>query len=183
MAKKARRQRQDTFDFLCLWLTGYDVQAQLGVNPKLRMNPLLSDLDTRVLEASLGIEVRGKCFYPDERKGEKIVLTLKGESCPLSFVDAVADIQERDEHGVPKYRKYRGCPVPVFECPKGVARLRRGGRVGAWSAWINVPERHLSDCLAVLSVDVAQFISIHEHTVGKERWVNGFSIQTKNPFE
>ncbi len=50
MPKSVRRQRQDTFDFLYLWLTGHDIKVELGVHHRLRMNPLWIDLDTRVMK-------------------------------------------------------------------------------------------------------------------------------------
>jgi len=183
MPRKARRQRQDTFDFLYLWLTGYDVQAELGVNHRLRMNPLWSNLDTRVMEARSELEVRGKCFYPEERKEEKFVLTLMGDPGPGDFSHTVADIQQHDAHGAPRYRTYRGCPVPVFECPKGVAILRRERHVDTWNACMHVPENYISDCLVVLSTKAARYIYIHEHIVEKERWINSFSIQSNDPTE
>lgn len=183
MPRKARRQHQDTFDFLYLWLTGYDVQVELGINHRLRMNPLWSDLNTRVMEARSELEVRGKCFYPEERKGEKFVFTLIATPCPPGFADTVEDIQQRDAHGAPRYRTYRGYPVPVFECPKGVARLRRERRADAWSAWMQVPEGYISDCLSALSTRAARYIYIHEHIVEKERWINSFSIQSSDPDE
>lgn len=183
MPRNARRKRQETFDFLYLWLTGYDVQVELGVNHRLRMNPLWSDLDTCVMEARSELEVRGKCFYPEERKGEKLVLTLMGDPCPADFAHTVADIQQRDAHGAPRYRTYRGYPVPVFECPKGVARLRRERRTDAWNAWMHVPESYISDCLVVLSTKTARYIHIHEHIVEKEHWINSFSIQSNDPTE
>lgn len=183
MPKKVRSQRQDTFDFLYLWLTGFDVQVELGVNHRLRMNPLWSDLNTRVMEARSELEVRGKCFYPEERKGEQFVFTLISDPGSPGFTDTVEDIQQRDAHGAPQYRTYRGYPVPVFKCPKGVARLRRVHRADAWSAWMQVPEGYISDCLSVLSTRVVRYIYIHEHIIEKERWLNSFSIQSSDPTE
>lgn len=183
MPRKVRRQRQDTFDFPYLWLTGYDIQIELGVNHRLRMNPLWSDLDSRVMEASSQLEVRGKCFYPEERKGEKFVFTLFATPNPPGFTDTVADIQQRDAHGAPRYRTYRGYPVPVFDCPKGVAMLRRERRADAWNAWMQVPEGYISDCLSALSTRAVRYIHIHEHIVERERWINSFSIQSNDPAE
>lgn len=183
MPRKARRQRQDTFDFLCLWLTGYDVQVELGVNHRLRMNPLWSNLDTRVMEARSELEVRGKCFYPEERKGEKFLLRLLGDPSPADFSHTVADIQQRDTHGAPRYRMYRGYQLPVFECPKGVAILRRERRADTWNAWMPVPENYIRDCLVVLSSKAARYIYIHEHVVQRERWIHSFSIQSNDPTE
>lgn len=181
MPKKVRRQGQDTFDFLYLWLTGYDVQVDIGVNHRLRINPLWRNLGTPVMEAHSELEVRGKCFYPEEREGEKLVLTLKGEPSPADFAHTVADIQQRDIHGAPRYRTYRGYPVPVIDCPKGVAILRRERRADAWNACVHVPERYISDCLVALSTKAARYIYIQEHIVEKERWVHSFSIQSNDP--
>lgn len=183
MAKKTRRQGQDTFDFLYLWLTGYDIQVGLGVNHRLRMNPLWSDLEIHVLEASSDLEVRGKCFYPEERKGEKFVITLRGSPSPVEFARTVADIQQRDADGMPRYRTYRGYQVPIFECPKGVARLRRERRADTWKAWMYVPESYIDNCLAILRTKAARYIYIHEHIIEKERWINSFSVQSNDPTE
>lgn len=181
--KARRRQRRDTFELLSLWVTGYEVQVELGVNGRLRMKPLWGDLDTPVMQARSWLEVRGKCVYPEERKGEKFVFTMVGEQSPPDFAETVADIQQRDAHGMPQYRTYRGSTVPVFKCPKGVTQLLRQRRADPWSAWMHVPAGYLSDCLMVLSTRAVHYIYLHEHIVENERWLNTFALQSNDPAE
>lgn len=183
MPGKTRRKRRDTFDFLSMWLTGYDFRVELGVNTNLRMSPVWVSLEDRILESRNWLEISGKCFDPEERAGEKFVITLSAEPSPKGFSETVRDVQQRDRDGVPQFRPHRGVQVPVFECPLGVAVLSRERRDGPWHAWMSVPERYVSDCLTVLSSKTARYMFIHEHIVGRQRWINGFSIQSGNPTE
>ena len=183
MPRKTRRKSRDTYEFLSMWLTGYDFRIELGVNTNLRRDSLWVGLDDRLFEARSWLEIKGKCFDPEERAGEKFFISLSADPSPDGFNKSVRDIQERSEHGAPRYRPYRGFQVPVFERPLGVARLTREPKSGPWHAWMTVPERYVSDCLLMLTSKTARYIFIHEHIVGRERWVNGFSIQSGNPTE
>ena len=183
MPRKAQRKARDTYEFLSMWLTGYDVRVEMGVNTNLRSNPLWADLDDQVFTARSWLEIRGKCFDPEDREGEKFVITLMANPCPAGFNETVRDVQLRNEHGVPQYRLYRGVHVPVFERPLGVARLLRHRKADPWQAHVHVPERYVSDCLLALTSKTARYMFIHEHIVGRDCWINGFSIQSINPTE
>lgn len=183
MPRKARRKSRDTYEFLSMWLTGYDFRVEIGVNTNLRSNPLWADLDDKLFTASSWLEIRGKCFDPEDREGEKFVVTLVANPCPAGFNEAVRDVQLRNEHGAPQYRLYRGVHVPVFERPLGVTPMWRDRKADPWQAHIHVPERYVSDCLLALTSKTARYMSIHGHIVGKDSWINGFSIQSGDPTE
>lgn len=156
MPRKARRMSRDTFEFLSMWLTGYDFRVEMDVNSNLRSNPLWVDLDDRIFTACSWLEIRGKCFYPEDREGEKFVITLMANPCPAGFNEALRDVQLRNEHGVPQYRPYRGVEVPVFESPLSVTRLLRDSKVEPWQAYANVPEYYVRDCLLALTSKTAR---------------------------
>jgi len=183
MPQKTRRKAIDTYDFLSMWLTGYDFQVETGVNTNLRSNPLRIGLDDRIFISRTWLEIRGKCFDPEERAGEKFVIMLSGDMKPEGFSEAVRDIQKRGEYGAPQYRLYRGTHVPIFECPHGITPLWRNRKAGPWHGYLKAPERFVGDCLAVLTSKAARYMFIHERIIDRTHWINGFSIQSNNPAE
>lgn len=183
MPRKTRRKPSETYAFLSLWMTGYDFRVELGVNTSLRSNPLRIDLDDRIFTSRTWLEIRGKCFDPEERAGEKFVIMLSGDLKPEGFSETVRDIQKRGEYGAPQYRLYRGSHVPIFECPQGITPLWRASKADPWHGYLKVPERYVSDCLLVLTNKAARYVFIHERIIGRTHWVKGFSIQSSNPTE
>lgn len=183
MPRKTRRKAIDTYDFLSMWLTGYEFQVEMGVNSNLRSNPLWVELDDRLFTARSCLEIRGKCIDPEDREGEKLVITLVASPCPKGFSEPVRDVQIRNQYGAPQYRLYRGVHVPVVERPLGVARLLRDRKADLWWTYVKVPEYYVRDCLLALTSKAARYMYIHEHIVGRDRWINRFSIQSNNPTE
>lgn len=117
MPRRTRCKPREDCAFLSMWLTGYDFRVEMGVNTNLRTSPLRVSLDDRVFVASNWLEIRGKCFDPEERAGEKFVITLSADPCPEGFNQSVRDIQERNEHGAQDI-----VPTAGFRCRSSNAR-------------------------------------------------------------
>ncbi|SEL28856.1 hypothetical protein [Halomonas daqiaonensis] len=177
-----RKPRED-YAFLSMWLTGYDFRVEMGVNTNLRANLLRVRPDDRVFEARNWLEISGKCFDPEERAGEKFVITLSSDPTPEGFSETGRDFQKKGEYGKPQYRTYRGAHVPIFECPQGITPLWRNRKVDPWQGYLKASESYVSDCLTVLTSKAARYMFIHERIIGRDHWINGLSIQSGNPAE
>lgn len=119
---------------------------------------------------------------PAERQGETFELTIRGDDSPGTRVNLkLRDMQQRDEHRVPKYREYRGQSLPVYRPVPGIATLSRAGKESPWTAWINLAPHLVSDMLVMLGTGMRLYLSIYERKQGRERWIRSLSLQTTDP--
>ncbi|GFM28598.1 hypothetical protein [Novosphingobium sp. PY1] len=110
------------------------------------------------------------------------MVTLYGDTSPARDLDAkLEDIAERDEHGVPRYRHYRGREVPVYRAPKGLGVLDKSRNEDEWSMSLFVKQTFVDRWLTLLVASRELFISIHECKVGRSRWVRAIKLGTANP--
>lgn len=95
----------------------------------------------------------------------------------------VADIQARDGYGGPKTRLYRGVEIPVYERPAGITTMFPGGGKRHFQTYLPVPPQLASDMLTALAAGAAPYMAIHEHKVGRKRWIDTLTLQNTHPAE
>jgi len=124
------------------------------------------------------------CIYPDEREGQKYSFTVYGrEIHAVEFDATLSDCHVRDEDGTPKCRRARGKDIPVYEVPQGIGGIERVRGTMDWSGWCWISPRAVSDMLALFPNASPLYISLHERRIGRNRWINGLTLQTTDPAE
>jgi hypothetical protein len=118
MPRKTKRQKrhEDEHTHLAIRVERCDATVEAAVNynvyaPQSAWN---SDDDDPLYRFTTRLTVAGKSTYPEERAGDTYEVTIYGDNLGSGDVRAtLRDVQERDEHGSPKYRQYRGRQIPI----------------------------------------------------------------------
>lgn len=161
----------------------YHVRSHTGINMNFRMPRPFEDCEGEpAVVAETWLEIRSTLTHPADRAGQTIEVSVWGSEAPRVRA-TLSDYQARNDYGSPVYREYRGTRQPVYESPKGIALLDASRPKGRWSASIPVNPRLVSDWLTILSWDRLLFLAIHEMKAGRARWLQGVSLQTRDPAE
>nr|WP_299379565.1 hypothetical protein [uncultured Halomonas sp.] len=179
--RRKKRAATEQYSLLGILINRYEYRVEAGINTSLKMRPGMASISGPLYTYGTVLDIEGNCIYPDERAGEHFGVCIVGDAYTTDFQLTLKDIQEPDASGFPCYRTYRGDRVPVYERPKGITPLCRGGGARSWRAYLPVPPWLASDFLLVLKTEATPFLSIHEHKVGRERWIDSLSIQNKHP--
>jgi hypothetical protein len=184
LKKKRRGEPEAVYTSLAVCVERYEARADVSVNYLLE-HPHLAfhdPDDDSVFEHITQIVVTGTATYPEERRRETFEFTIRGDDSPGTRVNLkLREMQERDEHRVPKYREYRGQPLPVYRPVPGIATMSRTGKQSPWTAWINLAPRLVSDMLVMFGSGMRLYLSVYECKRGRERWIRSLSLQTTDP--
>jgi len=173
----------EKYELLAVKLTEFKASVDATINYEVRDKRHYQS-DANVYSFSSSVELEGVCNYPEEREGEKYLLTIYGGEMRAGQFDVtLSDCQVRDDDGMLKYRKVRGNEIPIYEVPKGIGPLERVRGTKDWTGWCWVSPRTLSDMLALLPNVRPLYISIHEHKLGRHRFINALTLQTTDPAE
>lgn len=155
MPRERQRQgkREEQHTHLAIRVDRYDAGVRASINhnvyaPQYAWN--LDDADP-VYELTNEVTITGTATYPPERAGDTYELKMYGNDAPSHRLNLeLKDVQERDEHGSPKYRQYRGKEIPVYLAPKGLGLLDKVRGEPHWTAWLFVSSRLVADAVILL---------------------------------
>lgn len=169
------------YEFISILLTLYRASADASINHDARdkrhhwTNPKIYSFGS-----SVGLE--GTCDYPDERSGERYVISVHGwETEEGEFEARLSCRHVMDEDGTWKYRKVRGEDILVYDVLEGIGLIEKVRGEKRWSGFCWVSPRTVPDMLLLLPHVRPLYISIQEQKVGRSRWINGLSLQMSQP--
>lgn len=187
MPRKARQKKpEEVYTLLSIRVDSHDVCADASINHHVHYpeSGLDADHDDPLFTHVTHLTIRGTSTYPDERAGDTYEVTIYGDDAPSRGIDAtLKDAQERNEYGSPRYRAYRGRQIPVYRSPAGFGLMDKVRGERAWTAWVNLAPRMVSDMLILLERQRQLYLSIHERRAKRARWVYGITLQTTEPSE
>lgn len=183
---KSPKQPEDQHTHLAIRVERYDtsVEAAINYNAYTPQSAWQSDDDDPLYRFTTRLTVAGISTYPEDRAGDTYEITIYSDNLSSGGIRAtLKDVQERDDHGSPKYRQYRGRQIPIYKPPPGMGLIDkiRGDR--RWTAWLRASPRFTSDALSLLGNERSLFLAIHERKTNRTRWVQSASLQTTNPAE
>lgn len=184
--KRASKKKKptETHEHLGACVTGYKLDIEAGLNLDLKSGGLrYPEPQDPVYTYRTLITLYGEGVYPDERAGEIYDFLIVGDARAAEHRLTIADIQARDRDGVPKTRLYRGVEIPVYERPAGITTMFPGGGKRHFHAYLPVPPQLASDMLTALATGAAPYLAIHEHKVGRKRWIDTLTLQNTHPAE
>ncbi|MBS9405465.1 hypothetical protein KG088_17820 [Halomonas sp. TRM85114] len=184
MARAPRQKKKaatEQYTLLGILINRYEYRVEAGINTYLKMRPGMAGTSDPLYTYRTVLDIEGNCIYPEEREGEHFGILLVGDAHAVELQRTLADIQERDASGHPRYRTYRGDHVPAYERPKGITPLFRSGGARSWGAYLPVPPRLTSDFLIALKTEATPFLSLQEHKVGRDRWIDSLALQNTHP--
>lgn len=183
-ARKKHKKPKVEYEFLSVRVESYEVRVDASVNHHLLTRNLswLPD-DEPVNRFYTHLELKGTSFDPLGRSGDNYVITVYGEKNNSRPELTLKDLRTRDDDGNFQYRKYRGQEVPVYNVPHGVSVLDKVRGDNMWTTCLFVKPDFARDMLLLLYSGRPIFVSIHERKVGRQRWVQGITLQTTDPSE
>ncbi|TQE99598.1 MAG: hypothetical protein FKY71_07725 [Spiribacter salinus] len=186
--KKARAARKkkpaEAHEHLGARVTGYKIDIEAGLNLDLKGGGLRYPApDDPLYTYRTLLTLYGECIDPDERAGEIYDFLIVGDARAARDHLTVADIQDRDRDGGPKTRLYRGVEIPVYDRPPGITTMFPGGGKRHFQCYLPVPPQLASDMLTALAAGAAPYMAIHEHKVGRKRWIDTLTLQNTHPAE
>ena len=156
-------------------------KARASINHKARDKRYQHD-ELRVYQFDSYLEISGICTYPENLAGDKYLFTVYGDQSDEGDLKArLKEFHIMDKNGDTKYRKSSGHYLPVYEIPKGVGFVQKEPGVNSWNGCIWVPNETVAMMLTLLNSMGALFVELHEHRVARNRWINGFTLQTTDP--
>lgn len=188
MSRKRHRQgkREEQHTHLAIRVDRYDAGVRASINHNVHSPQYAWNLDDAdpVYEFTNEVTITGTATYPPERAGDTYEVTMYGNDAPSHRLHLeLKDVQERDVHGSPKYRQYRGREIPIYIAPKGLCLLDKVRGEAHWRAWLLVSSRMVTDALTLLGQRKHVFLAIHERKANRARWVQRISLQTSDPAE
>jgi len=177
-----RKKTVEEYEFLGIKITGYKASVDASINYEVR-DKRHYYRDAKVYSFDSSVELEGVCNYPEEREGEKFLFSVHGREIHEGGFDVTLSGCHVLDDGARKYRRVRGEDVPVYEVPKGIGPIQRVRGIGGWSGWCWISPRAVSDMLALLPNVSPLYISLHERKIGRNRWINGLTLQTTDPAE
>ena len=188
MPRTARRGRktEEENTHIAIRVERYEADVAASINHNVYGAQYAWNLndDDPVYEFTNQTRITGTATYPPQRAGDAFQLTLYGTDAPSHRLGTkLKDVQARDEHGSPQYRKYRGREIPVFIAPKGLGLLDKVRGETSWNGWIFASPRFVTDALVLLGRPETLFIAIHERKIDRARWIQRISLQTTDPAE
>lgn len=186
--KKRRTAREkkpvDEHEHLGARVTGYKLDIKAGLSLDLKSGGVrYPEPADPVYTYGTTIALYGEGVFPDERAGEIYDFLIVGDARAAKHRVTIADIQDRDRYDGPKTRLYRGVEIPVFERPAGIAIMFPGGGKRHFQTYLPVPPELASDMLTALATGAAPYMAIHEHKVGRKRWIDTLTLQNTHPAE
>lgn len=167
-------------------MENYEASVSAGIN-HVAYEPQYgwySDGEEPVYQFRVDLTVSGKATSPDDRAGNSYDIMLSGESAPVRDLDCkLRGLAELDEFGAPRYRKYRGRDVPIYEPPPGLGVLNKVRGAPSWSTFLLVKPSMIEQWLTLLTTRSELFISMHEFRANRTRWVRRIQIGTAAPTE
>ena len=180
MAKRKKSPAVE-YELLSIPLSGYRASVDASVNPYAR-DKRHHYADPKIYSFGTSLELEGVCNYPEERSGESYVISVHGwETEEGKFEDRLSDRHVMDEDGTRKYRKVRCDEVPVYDVPEGIGLIEKVRGEKRWTGFCWVSPGTVSDMLSLLPHVRPLYVSIHEHKVGRTRWINGLTLQMSHP--
>jgi hypothetical protein len=176
-----KKNSVDDYVSLAIRISKFEVTVGASINVHLRTTvPYSWDDSDSVVAPDFRLVITGICTYPETRANDSYEITVYGERLAREKL-TFEQIRVRDKYNVPVYRKYRGKDYPVFKVPPGIATVERLRGTSEWHAGLFVEPKTASRMLAVLSLERELYASIDEQKVDRQRWVRGFSLQTRDP--
>ena len=158
------------------------VGADINYDAKDPRYALTIDDEDPVYHYVTQLKVSGTSTYPEDRAGDRYDITITGDESHSRHVSPkLRDLQQRDEHGSRVYRPYRGGEIPVYRRPRGFGLLDKIRGEAAWTGWVNVEARLVSDMLVLLMSGRPLFLAVEERKEGRTRWIDGITLQTTDP--
>ena len=180
--RRKLKKPEEEHTHLAIRVESYEVSADASISMNLTMDrPLFYQDDDPVYEFVSTLKISGKSTYPENRAGDTYEVSVRGDESYRVLALTLRDMQARDDCGVPIYRSYRGEQIPVFNRPPGFATMKRQRGTRIWDIWMRVAPRFVSDMLLLTTRDCQLYLSIHERKAGRDRWVEGLSLQTIDP--
>lgn len=188
MPRRTKRQKQPEEEHTHLAIRvercEASVEAAINYNVYTPQTAWHSDDDDPLYRFTTRLTVAGISTYPEERAGDTYEVTIYGDNLRSGDIHAtLRDVQERDEHGSPEYRQYRGRQIPIYNPPLGMGLIDKIRGEPRWTAWLRVSPDYTSNALTMLGNGRSLFLAIHERKRGHARWVQSVSLQTTNPAE
>jgi hypothetical protein len=187
MPKKRRASKKkptETHEHLGARVDGYKLRVEAGLNQRLKGGPALQPQPTDPLYTYRTVlQIWGEVIDPDERAGEFFDFLIVGDPHAADPRIQLADVQAQGRYGAPKTRSYRGAELPVYEPPAGITVMFPGGGRNHHQTYLPVPPQLASDMLTALASGAAPYMAIHEHKVGRKRWIDTLSLQNTHPAE
>lgn len=180
--RRKHKKPAEEHTHLAIQVESHEVSTDASININLTMDrPLFYQDDDLVYEFVITLKIFGKSTYPPNRAGDIYEVTVRGDESSRVLALTLRDMQARDDHGVPLYRSYRGEQIPIYNRPPGFASMKRQRGTRIWDIWIRVAPRFVSDMLLLATCDHQLYLSLHERKAGRDRWVEGISLQTTDP--
>lgn len=183
MNRKKRKIIQEEQTELIVKVDKYDVCIDASMNLNLNIDRPIFTRDTDLAyQFVTTLNISGVITSSSNRNGDKLELMINGtEIHSGQFSATLSDFQFRDEHNVPQYRTYRGERYPIYKPPPGIAVLEKKRGEKAWSAWVWVSPRLVSDMLVLLTAKNELYCIIQEHKKDRKRWIQSMSLQMNAP--
>lgn len=180
MAKKSRQKKADeVYTLLGVGVDGYEVRAEASINYDVHQPQYASEIDDDdpLFQYVTHLTIVGTSTYPEQRANARYEVTIYGDDSPSRGVHAkLKDAQVRGEYGSPEYREYRGRQIPVFRPPSGFGLINKVRGELAWTAWLNLAPRLVTDMLILLGQQRQLYLGIDERKAGRSRWVPSISL-------
>jgi len=184
--KKRQRKPKEEHTHLAIRVEQYEAHVEASVNHNVYAPQYAWDLDDddALYQFTTQLTIKGISTYPEERADDEYELTIYGNDTRSRRLDAtLKDAHARDEHGLPRYREYRGRQIPIYNPPSGLGLLDKVRGEPRWAAWLFVAPRFVSDALVLLGHGKKMFLAIHESKNKRTRWVQSLTLQTADPAE
>ncbi len=171
----------EEYSLISIKIRDHNARAGASINHKVRDKRYQND-ELRVYQFDSYLEISGICTYPDDRAGDRYLITIYGDQSDEGDLDKkLQGYHVRDKNGDPKYRKSRGHYLPVYEVPKGVGFIQKERGVNSWNGSIWVPNETVAMMFALLNSIGALFVELHERRIARNRWINSLTLQTTDP--
>lgn len=181
--KKKKKDAKDEITLISIKVGSFDVRSEAAINLNLMgNNTLFSRDEDTAFEHVTSLQISGKCTDPANRLGDEYKITIIGGEPHAGWLSAtLEDFHARDENNIPVYKTHRGQDYPVYNPPKGLARLSKKRGEPIWDAWVYVAPHLVSDMLMSLMNRAPLYLSILEQKHGRDRWIQSISLQSIQP--
>jgi len=188
MAQKRRSSKKkkptESHEHLGARITDYKLRVEAGINLDLKSGGLrYPEPSDPLYTYQTVLTIYGEGVFPDERAGDIFDFLIVSDTGAEELRLTIADIQARDRYGGPKNRLYRGVEIPVYDRPPGIITMFPGGGKRHFQCYLPVPPQLASDMLTALATGAAPYMAIHEHKVGRKRWIDTLTLQNTHPAE
>jgi hypothetical protein len=174
-----RKNESDDYAFLAIKVSKCEVAVGESINVHLRTTvPYSWDDSDPVIAPDFRLTIAGTCTYPEHRARDYYEITIYGEKIAREQL-TFKQIRVRDEYDVPTW--------PV------VTNILCSSYPLGWQPWNDCVEREsgahvcgsrpdtVSRMLTLLGSGRALYVSIHEHKIERQRWVQDFCAPDNQP--